>query len=134
VCLEGADGALVHRCDTGVDDNDTAYAATVTTKPFVMGSILHQFEVRAAALLATAVADAAVDVTCVRDFGLEETKTVENVTFTAADAETAVIKLLDYFVGAEMHVAQFSIADVDTPAATWAINRLDILGTEGKKA
>lgn len=130
-CLDAGE---VHQCDTGIDDDDTAYAATLTTKPFVMGSILHQFEVRAAALLATAVTDAAVDVTCVRDFGLEETRTVENVTFTAADAETDVIRLLDDFKGAEMHVAQFSIADVETPAATWAINRLDILGTQGAKA
>jgi hypothetical protein len=33
-----------------------------------------------------------------------------------------------------MRVAQFSIADVETPTATWAINRLDILGTEGQRA
>jgi hypothetical protein len=130
--LEGL--GLIHRCDTGVDDNGVAYAATITTRPYTMKSIQHQFEVRSAALLGKATTGAAVDVTCVRDFGLEDTVTVSDVSFTATASETDVIASLDNFKGAEMHVGQFEFSDVDNPTAQWQLNRFDVTGTDGQKA
>lgn len=130
--LEGS--GLIHRCDTGNDDNGTAYVATVTTKPYVMKSILHQFEVRAAAVLGKAVENASVDVTCIRDYGLEETITVADVSFSPTDVETSVIAVLDDFKGAEMHVGQVQFADGDNPGEQWSLDRFDMLGTDGQSA
>lgn len=130
--LEG--GGLLHRCDVGSDDNGTAYVAKVITKPYAMTSILHQFEVRAAAVLAKAVSGSSVDVTCIRDFGLEDTITVKDVSFSPTITETSVIKALDDFKGAEMRVGQVQFSDVDSPAAQWSIDRFDMLGTPGQQA
>lgn len=130
--LEGL--GLIHRCDTGIADNSVAFAATVTTKPVLMESITQQFEVKAAALAAEATASAAVDVACIRDSGKETTVTVADVSLAPAASETDVIVQLDSFKGAEMYVGQFQFTDVDTPLATWRLNRFDVVGTEGQGA
>lgn len=125
---------LIHRADTAHDDNGVAYAATITSRPIVMKTIVNQFEVRAAALMGTAVSGAAVDVTCVRDFGKETTMTVEDVSFTAAGSETEITNPLDNFIGAEMAVGQFQFSDVTSPAAQWQLNRFDVVGEPGQSA
>lgn len=130
--LEG--NGLIHQCDTGSDDAGDTYAATITTKPYVLGSILQQFEVRAAAVLGKAVNEAAIDVTCVRDFGLEETVSVHDVDFTPQAAETALIKVLDDFKGAEMHVGQVTFTDVNEPLGQWSLDRFDMLANPGQGA
>lgn len=132
--IGGAMTGLLHQCDTGVDDNGTAFVAMTTTKPYVAESILHQYEVRAAALLGKAVTGAAVDVTCIRDFGLEDTVTVSDVSFTPTGSEGSVIAPLDNLKGAEMHVAQISFTDVDVPTAQWSLDRFDMLATPGQQA
>ena len=129
--LEGA--GLVHRCDTGTDDNGTAYAASITTKPYVLESIIHQFEVRAASVLAKATASASLDISCTRDYGLEETVTVAGVSLAPTASETSVIRSLDNFVGSEMHVAQFTFEDVTSPAAQWHLHRFDVIASEGQR-
>jgi hypothetical protein len=123
---------LVHLCDTGIDDNGTAYAATITTKPVSMGSLADHFEVRAAALNGKAVSGAAVDVACIRDFGKETTQTVADVSFTPAASETQITTILDSLRGAEMGVGQFSFTDVDSPTAQWQLNRFDVVGEKGQ--
>lgn len=130
--LEGL--GLIHRCDTGHDDNGTAYTATITSKPYWMKSPLHHFEVRAAALHGEAVTGAAVDAKCIRDFGVETTATVSNVSFTPAGSETDVTVPLDSFKGAEMEVGQFQFTDVTAPTAQWRLNRCDVVGTPGQEA
>ena len=123
---------LIHRCDTGNDDNGTAYAGTVTTKPYFMKSPAHQFEVRHAAVMAKATTSAKVDAKCIRDFGVETTVTVSDVTFTASGSETVVTVPLDNFKGAEMEVAQFQFTDLASPAAQWQLHRCDVIGSEGQ--
>ena len=128
--LEGS--GLIHRCDTGTDDNGTAYAATITTRPYTAASALNHFEVRAAALMGKATTNAKVDVKCIRDFGIETTVTVSDVTFTASGSETQVTNQLDGFKGSEMEVGQFQFTDVASPAAQWQLNRFDVIGTMGQ--
>lgn len=130
--LEGL--GLIHRCDTGTTDNSTAYVGTITTKPLAPQGLQNQFEVRAAALTGAAVSGAAVDVSCIRDFGKETTVTVSDVSFTPSASETDIVAPLDNLKGAEMRVGQFSITDVDSPSAQWRINRLDIVATRGQAA
>lgn len=124
----------VHRCDTGADDNGVAYAATITTKPYTITTPLTHFEIRAAALMGKAVTGAEVDVSCIRDFGLETTVEVAGVSFTASGSESDVTAQLDNFQGAEMEVGQFQFADVASPSAQWQLNRFDAVGTTGQSA
>lgn len=124
----------VHRCDTGIADNSVAYAATITTKPVLMKSIVNYFEVRAAALMGKAVTSASVDVKCIRDFGAETTSTVSGVSFTPAASETEITNLIDNFKGVEMKVGQFQFVDVTSPLAQWQLNRFDVVGELGQSA
>lgn len=130
--LEGL--GLIHRCDTGVDDNGVTYAATITTKPYWMKSLLQKFLTRAAVLLAKAVSGASITVKLIRDFGLEtaSTITVTGVSFTAEGSETDVIKRLDDFNGADMRVGQFQFVDEGTPSARWELNQFAVIEETGQ--
>lgn len=125
---------LVHQCDTGIDDNGVAYAASITTKPYVKGTILHQFEAKSGALLAKADADADVTVSVIRDFGVETPSTVSDISLAPTGSETQVVKTLDDLNGAELHTLQFTIADVASPAARWEINQLAVREEDGQRA
>ena len=123
---------LVHRCDTGLTDNATTYAATILTQPYWLKSVQHQFGVRCASIVAKAVALAAIDAKCIRNFGKETTCEVTDISLAPAASETDVIVFLDNFKGAEMNVAQFQFEDITTPLAQWQLNRFDVteeLGT-----
>ena len=118
--VEGTD--LIQRTDTGDDDNGTEYAAHITSKPYTPVGILHRFGVMAGALIAKAQADATVDVTVTRDFGLES-KTV-SVDLDPTGSETRVIRPLDNLALSELRVVQVEFADPDTPGERWELNGL----------
>ncbi len=123
---------LVHRCDTGITDNGTAYAATITTKPYLLSSLLATFEVTSAVLLAKVVASAAVTLKCIRDFALQTTATVSDVSLAGSGgAETDTVVALQDLAGANLRVVQFQFTDVASPAARWEINQLAIRGEKG---
>ena len=130
--LEGL--GLIHRCDTGLRDDGTTYAAVITTRPIVLSSLAHHFEVRAAVLLGKAVPGASVDVRCIRDFGQETTAAINDISFTPTGSETAVMGVLDHFKGVEMRVGQFQFVDVGTPGAQWQLNRFDVVTERGQTA
>lgn len=135
VPLIGLSGhGLIHRCDTGVTDAGTAYAATITTRPYFVTNPINQFEVRAAAVMAQAISGSQIAMSCVRDFGVETTVTVQNISLAPTGSESDVTVPLDDFKGAEMEVGQFTITDVEAPTATWRINRLDLVATRGQSA
>jgi hypothetical protein len=125
--IEGS--SLLHLCDTGADDNGTAYAAQIRTKPYTLRSLLHRFGIRAAALLGKAVTGARVAVSLILDFGLDTPVTVSQVTFDAAGSETQVFKALDQFVGSEMTVAQFDFSDTTTAGTRFELNHLTLIGS-----
>jgi hypothetical protein len=124
---------LVHLCDTGNTDNSTAYAAQIKSKPYRLRSTLNTFTVMIAAILGKAVTGAAINFKCLRDFGLETTQTISNISFTPTASETDIIAKLDNLSGADMKVAQFEFDDVTTPAAQWKLNLLDIRSSDGQK-
>jgi hypothetical protein len=135
VPLLGLSGnGLVHLADTGDDDNDTVFEASITTKPYLMGSLLRQFSVRAAALLGTATSGASVAVSLTRDFGAEEPLTQPGIDFAPESEETSKIVVLDALSGAEFHTVQITIADDAPPVTRWAFDRLDVTGTLGQGA
>jgi hypothetical protein len=128
------DADMIQLCDTGVDDNGTAYAAQITTKPYTLVNILRQFIVHSGALLAKAVSGAAITISAVRDFAAETTATVSSVSLAATGTETDVIKPLDSLTGSEFRVVQFTITDVASPTATWELNQLAVREEAGQGA
>ena len=128
--LEGL--GLVHLCDTGTTDNSVAYTATITTKPYWMKGILHRFIVHSAALIAKAVASSQITVKCMRDFEIETTSTVSDISLAASGTETNVIKYLDNLKGSELQVAQFQFTDPTTVSAQWQLNQLSVREAAGQ--
>ena len=121
--LEGL--GLVHQCDTGNTDNGVAYTATITTRPFVLKSILSTFKILAAAVMAKAVASAQLTIKLIKDTDTtnETTVTVTDKSMAARAAETDVIHYLDEFKGAEMRVAQVQFTDPTTVSAQWRVDQ-----------
>ena len=122
--LEGL--GFVHLCDTGITDNAITYEAKITTKPYWLKTILQRFMVDKAILVAKATASALIDVNCIKNFSLETTSTVSNISFAASGSETDVIKELDDFKGSDLQVVQFQFVDVASPAARWELNHFSI--------
>ena len=106
----------------GDDDNGTEYAAHIVTKAYTPVGILHRFGVMAGSLLAKAQADASVEVTVTRDFGLEQHTVSADLAPTGS--ETHVIKHLDDLSFAELRVVQVEFADPDTPGERWELDQL----------
>jgi len=123
--LEGL--GLLHMCDTGDTDNGTTYAAQIRTKPFTLRSLMQQFGVKSALLLAKAVTGAKVTVSVIRNFGLETTSIVEDVELDAEGNETQVMKLLDSLVGSELRVAQFDFSDTSPAGTRFELNGLSLV-------
>lgn len=127
--LEGL--GLVHQCDTGDTDNAVAYVATITTKPYWFKTVLHQFTVMSAAVLAKAVDGALLTVKCIKNFATETTSTISDISLEAADTEVDVIKMLDELKGAELQVAQFQFTD-GTATTQWQLNQFVAREEEGQ--
>lgn len=120
----GVEGnGLIWRTDTGTADNDTAYAASIKTKPYVHGSLLNRFEVKNAALLAKAATGATMDVTLTGDFGADaKSKVNAGISFTPTGSEDRVIKALDDCALAELATLQVTFADPASPgSAQWLL-------------
>jgi hypothetical protein len=129
--IEGGD--LILRTDTGDDDNGTAYAASETTKPYIHGSLLNQFECQSGALLAKAATGGVIDVTLTGNFGLIE-KVVSDVTLDATDDETYVVKTLDDLGLAELRTLQVTFADPTTPGGQWSLAQFAMKEVKGAGA
>lgn len=128
-CLEGL--GLVHLCDTGVTDNNVAFTATIVSKPYVLKTIMTQFGVMAAMLMAKAVTGAVVLINVIRDFGAEES-TPRQVTMTATASEgTQVFRKMDDLFMSEARTVQFQFEDDPTNAGRWELNQLSLTQTEG---
>jgi hypothetical protein len=117
--------AYVLRCDTGSDDNGTAFAARLITRPFILRNLLSKFAVKTVALLAKAHATASITVLMIRNFGLETPRTITPVPFAATGSETDVIKVLKDCTGSQLTAIQLEFKDVASPDGQWQLNRFD---------
>lgn len=131
VGLEGND--LVHRTDTGTDDNGTAYAASITTKPYATAGIMNQFGVMSGWLVAKVDASATITIKITKDFGLES-DTVSSISLAASGSETHVIKQLDNLSMAEMRTVQVQFLDPSPATGRWELVEFSIKQTAGQTA
>jgi hypothetical protein len=115
----------VLRCDTGSDDNGTAFSGRIVSKPFILKGLLNQFKILNAALLAEAHATADINITLIRDFGAEEPRTVETA-LAAVGSETDVVKKLKSLTGTGFRAVQVEFEDVASPSGQWRLNRFDM--------
>jgi hypothetical protein len=133
----------IQQCDTGntdahtTGDTDSAYRATVRTKPFALAGILNQHAVMAGALIAKASTepDGLVFVKAIRDFGVE-TKTSSAALLARGD-EGHVIRQLDDLNFAELYTLQLELGDLDdnvTPPEEWELHLLQLKVTGGTSA
>lgn len=130
--VTAADGYVL-RCDTGITDNGTAYAARLVSKPFVLRGLLSKFGSLSVAILAKASSSASVIVKLIRDFGLESLEK-ETTLAASAMAETHVIKQFKNLGFSGMYAMQLEFKDAAVPAGTWELNRLDMVPSEQEKA
>lgn len=126
----------VLRCDTGINDNGTAYAARIVTKPFILRGLLNKFGSMAIAILAKASSSATVVVQIIRDFGLETLNAANAETALTASAagETHVIKQLRERTLSGCYAMQFVFKDGASPAGSWELNRFDMKQGDGETA
>lgn len=113
---------VIHRGDIGDDDSGDAYSASITTRPFTPASILNAFGILAGALLAKAAAGTTIDITAVKDFGIETLAVSADL--TPIGSETLVIKALDQLSFAELKAVQITFADPANSAARWELHQL----------
>jgi len=134
----------IQQCDTGStdahtdDDEDSAYRATVVSKPFAISSLLNQHAILAGVILAKASEDpnGNIFIKAIADFGREE-KQVSAELFAPLTTETHVIKQLDDLNFSELYTVQIAMGDLDdnvTPPDTWEIHRLQLKVSSGLKA
>jgi hypothetical protein len=125
------DGNLILRSDTGTSDAGQAYNAMIRTRPFVQGSLLHQWEAASAMLLAGAVPGGVLDITLRADFGLQ-VKKVSGVKLDPVAGEMRVIKNLDDLGLAELRTLQIVFEDAPIPTTTqWTLEAFAIKQTGG---
>lgn len=127
--LEGL--GLVQLCDTGTADIAVTYTASITTKPYVLSTILDKMGILAGTILGKAVASAAVLIQVVRDFAAETSSGV-TATFTAAGSETVKFVPMENLNMAEATTIHFKISDDATNAARWELHMLALKTTKGQ--
>lgn len=113
---------LVWRGDTGQDDNGTAYAAHIVTKPISSPNILKHFGVMKACIMAKAVAGASLEIVATKDYGLEQLDPI-TVAFDPAAAETRLVRQLDALSFSELRTLQIEFQDPDVPGARWELDQ-----------
>jgi hypothetical protein len=132
IAVEGQ--GLIWQMDTGNDDNGTAYAARITTKPYSPTNLQTAFEIRGATVIGKAVTGASITPSIIPDGGVTTTETGEDVSFTPAGSETFVIRPNDDLHIADLTTCQVDLADVASPGGRWELARMTLTVTTGKGA
>lgn len=129
-----AGNGLIWRTDTGSDDNGTDYQASMTTRPFVHGNVLHQFESKNGAIIGAAATGASVVIRAIGNFGTVS-KEVGLVDFTPASGEgDTVIRTLDNLSLSELRTLQVQVADGPVPGERWELSVLALREEGGQRA
>ncbi len=123
---------FIQRCDTGTKDAGQRYVATVKSKPFIWGGLLHEWGVLQSALLVSADPDGSIEMKLEKDLGVDDTPTGPK-SCAPKGAETMTFIPLDNIVMAEAHAIQIVLTDGD-PDKNWAAQRVDIQPSLGGRA
>ena len=126
-------GGLFWQTTIGSDDNGTAYAARIVTKPYMHGALLHQFKCEKAVLLAKAEDGAAIAVTAIVDFGLVQ-KLAASIDLSPVSSEEWVMRKIDDIRINEARAVQFMFEDVDGADTPFQLERFGVLELSGKRA
>lgn len=123
----------VHRIDTGNDDNDVAYTSEITTKPYILRSLLARVGVMSAAILAPAddTVGASVKMTVIRNFGRDTTPWEKTILLAPEDQEEYVIKVEDSMSVSSITAIQVKFEDgepevIGSDIFTWKVLRFDL--------
>lgn len=100
---------MLQRCDVNDTDNGVAYFAKISSKPFLVAGLLNNWGSMACALLATATEVGTLLVSCIRDYGSEQTAIITDL--DAAKDESFVIKKFDQLSMSEARAIQFQFED-----------------------
>lgn len=101
--------SFIQQCDLLSTDDGTTYVARITTKPYLVTGLLNKWGAMTCALLANANAGSDVEVSCIRDFGVETKSATTDFSPTAS--ETMVIKVFDSLVLSSSKSLQFEFSD-----------------------
>jgi hypothetical protein len=115
----------------GVDEDGTAFAASLVTKPFAPAHVINQFGVTAGKLIAKAAEGVEVEVSLLRNY--EATEKVATVDLSPEASEEDVIKTIDPLSMAELRIVQYKFADTETPAGRWDLSHFAVRQTASEK-
>lgn len=117
---------FVQQCDTGTDDNGTAYTGTIVSAPRAIADIDNKFGVLETAVLADADANGQVKVSLVRDMNLETQPSAPAAASLApAASETQVFLRLDSTSISELHTVQVKLTD-GAAGKNWRVQRVSL--------
>lgn len=126
VCRTGGSSSHVVMADSGTTDDGTAYAASITSKPFIIGSLMQKFRIQAAHVLATAATSVTFVLSLIRNFGVETSSGV-TMSLTPVGAETHVTPYVDNLRMSEAKAVQFKIADASPATGQWELHQIVLM-------
>jgi hypothetical protein len=119
--------------ESGTTDDSVDYAASIRSRPFILGGGSNRFGIRTAALIANAGPGVTVAATLTRDFG-KETKAVTGISLAAGGSETLVMPDVDNIFMSEAKAVDVKIADSATPTGTWKLQQITLVPRKEQEA
>jgi hypothetical protein len=124
-------GGLIWRMDTGDDDNGTEFSAQIRTKPYAIGDLQTEVELKSATLVAKAQADATLLVSAVPNYDEDSVKVAGELDLSPEASEAQVTRFMDDLSIAECTTVQIDFADTATPGERWELARFAMTVTSG---
>jgi hypothetical protein len=129
----GVEGnGLIWRMDTGDDDNGEEFAARQTTKPFAVGDLQTDVEIKSATLVAKAQDGAALVISAIPNYDADSTTPAGTIDLSPVGSEAQVTRFLDDLSVAECTTFQIDFADTATPGERWELGRFAMTVTSGQ--
>lgn len=116
---------FVQQCDTGTDDNGTAFTGTIVSAPQYLATTLNKWGVVEAGLLATADAQGSIILGLVLDQGAMTGYTSAATSLAPVASEPQVVKNFDDALIGEARAVQLSLTD-GAAGKNWAAQRVDL--------
>lgn len=100
---------LIQRCDVQTTDAGYAYRAMIVSRAYAAAGLLNFWGAMVGAVLAVSNTTFFVQVSFIRDFGIETNSVITDLLPSAS--ETEVVKVLDELVMSEAHTIQVAFSD-----------------------
>lgn len=120
-------GNVVYIMDTGFNDGSSGFTSTLVSKPFILsGSINNKAGVRAGSLIGAADANAVVNISLIKDFGVETSPSVD-MSLAPVGTEDPVIKIADSLRLSECRTAQIKLTDGAGNSSQWHVDHISLV-------